>query len=68
MVILKLKKRISPLCQEYCTMMIMIMMIMIMMIMIMMIRKMILVMMKRDASLPGILHCDDGEFDDDDSD
>jgi hypothetical protein len=38
-----------------------------MMIMIMMIKKMILEMMKRDASLPGILHCDDGEFDDDDS-
>ncbi len=54
MVILKMKKRISPLCQEYCTMM----------IMIMMIRKMILKMMKRDACLPGTLHCDAGEFDD----
>ncbi len=29
--------------------------------------KMILEMMKRDASLPGKLHCDDGEYDDDDS-
>jgi hypothetical protein len=43
------------------------MMIMIMMIMIMMIMKMILEMMKRDASLPTTLHCDDGEFDEDDS-
>jgi hypothetical protein len=34
-----------------------------MMIMIMMIMK----MMKRDASLPTTLHCNDGEFDDDDS-
>ncbi len=38
-----------------------------MMIMSMMIMKMILEMMKRDASLTRTLHCDDGEYDDDDS-
>jgi hypothetical protein len=38
-----------------------------MMIIIMMIMKMIMEMMKRDASLPEILHCEDGEFDDEDS-